>query len=222
MIPKHTKRKRVKFAKFVTRLTWNCQTNNNSPSKTRTHLLFAVSLIHCFVSFSRFGLLSLSSSLFLFEEEKWGQSFRRLSFWISSSVRSVLHLGLGFNFFICLGVWWSRVGLGVLKIVNRWQKEGVKKGIDGTRFRAKCKGIMRIRLHGWRAGEGEDRQRKRHMWTVPPRGSPILDALAHGAASPPLSSSPNSTTFFSQVFTLLGFWDFLGLRSFLCKCLKFF
>ncbi|KAJ0106655.1 hypothetical protein Patl1_17985 [Pistacia atlantica] len=48
----------------------------------------------------------------------------------------------------------------------------------------------------------EDHQRKRHMWTVPPRGSQILDALAHGAASPssspPLSSSPNSTTFFSQ------------------------
>ncbi|KAJ0049372.1 hypothetical protein Pint_15392 [Pistacia integerrima] len=61
---------------------------------------------------------------------------------------------------------------------------------------------MRMRMHGWRAGEEEDHQRKRHMWTVPPRGSQILDALAHGAASPssspPLSSSPNSTTFFSQ------------------------
>ncbi|XP_044481210.1 uncharacterized protein LOC123207800 [Mangifera indica] len=66
---------------------------------------------------------------------------------------------------------------------------------------------MRIRLHGWRAGEGEDRQRKRHMWTVPPRGSPILDALAHGAASPPLSSSPNSTTFFSQDGRKVGVGD---------------
>ncbi|XP_044476799.1 uncharacterized protein LOC123204262 isoform X1 [Mangifera indica] len=55
---------------------------------------------------------------------------------------------------------------------------------------------MRMRMHGWRAGEEEDHQRKRHMWTVPPRGSPILDALAHGAAT--ASYSPNSTTFFSK------------------------
>ncbi|KAJ4720428.1 BAH domain [Melia azedarach] len=65
---------------------------------------------------------------------------------------------------------------------------------------------MRMRcMHGWRAGEEEERKRevrRRHMWTVPLRGSAILASLAAdgGSASPssPFSSSPNSTSFFSK------------------------
>ncbi|KAH9720085.1 protein SUO [Citrus sinensis] len=66
---------------------------------------------------------------------------------------------------------------------------------------------MRMRMHGWRAGEEEgDRKRegrRRHMWTVPPRDSAILASVADGGSASPsssssLSSSPNSVTFFSQ------------------------
>ncbi|KAH9776045.1 protein SUO [Citrus sinensis] len=66
---------------------------------------------------------------------------------------------------------------------------------------------MRMRMHGWRAGEEEgDKKRegrRRHMWTVPPRDSAILASVADGGSASPsssssLSSSPNSVTFFSQ------------------------
>lgn len=66
---------------------------------------------------------------------------------------------------------------------------------------------MRMRMHGWRAGEEEEERkregRRRHMWTVPPRGSAILASVADGGSASPsssssLSSSPKSVTFFSQ------------------------
>lgn len=70
---KNEKRDRgAKFAKFVIKLTWSCHTNNNSPSKTRTPFLFAVSLfssiaLHFLPSFAAFSLSILSfDSLNLF------------------------------------------------------------------------------------------------------------------------------------------------------------
>lgn len=67
---------------------------------------------------------------------------------------------------------------------------------------------MCMRMHGWRAGEVDDaddeeeskRERRRHMWTVPPRASPILAALPYSDASP--SSSPNFASFFSKVYRI--------------------
>lgn len=85
---------------------------------------------------------------------------------------------------------------------------------------------MRMRMHGWRAGEEEgDRKRegrRRHMWTVPPRDSAILASVADGGSASPsssssLSSSPNSVTFFSQVIvrilTFFGLLDFFVLMD---------
>ncbi|KAJ4712280.1 BAH domain [Melia azedarach] len=63
---------------------------------------------------------------------------------------------------------------------------------------------MRMRMHGWRAGEEERKRegRRRHMWTVPPRGSSILASVADGGSASPssssLSSSPNSFSFFCK------------------------
>lgn len=85
---------------------------------------------------------------------------------------------------------------------------------------------MRMRMHGWRAGEEEgDRKRegrRRHMWTVPPRDPAILASVADGGSASPsssssLSSSPNSVTFFSQVIVRIliffGLFDFFVLMD---------
>lgn len=78
-----------------------------------------------------------------------------------------------------------------------------RTGIDGSRFRPKCKGIM----HGsrwWRgAGEEETKRACRHMLTVPTRASLAADGVTSS------SSSYNSPLSFYKVFS----FEFLFLRS---------